>query len=113
MPLFPLLYAFPLKNHDFSTVIPFTDEITKPWTLGLRLVLRTRASDCQQRAIVLRKRSNSVFAYLCSQLSALTLTRNWLENPLFCIEWFHCIFNFIWEAFQVQHLRNKGRYQLR
>ena len=46
---FPFCIRFPQKNHDFSTVIPFTDEITKPWTLGLRLVLRTRASDCQQK----------------------------------------------------------------
>lgn len=48
-PLFSLLYSFSLKKSDFSTVIPFTDEITKPRTLGLRLVLRIRASDCQQK----------------------------------------------------------------
>ena len=45
---FPSVFFF-LKELWFSTVIPFTDEITKPWTLGLRLVLRTRASDCQQK----------------------------------------------------------------
>ena len=45
---FPSVFFF-LKELWFSTVIPFTDEITKPWKLGLRLVLRTRASDCQQK----------------------------------------------------------------
>ena len=46
---FPSLF-FCLKNSDFSTAIPFTDEITKlptplitPYSLGLRIILRTPA----------------------------------------------------------------------
>ena len=109
LPLFSLLYSFPLKNHDFRHPFHWRNyETMDTWS-------PTRSQNTCERLSteVLRKRSNSVFAYLCSQLSALTLSRNWLENPLFCIEWFHCIFIFFWEAFQVQHLRNKGRYQLR
>ena len=46
---FPSLF-FCLKNSDFSTVIPFSEEITKlrtplikSYLLGLRIILRTRA----------------------------------------------------------------------
>ena len=46
---FPSLF-FCLKNSDFSTVIPFSGEITKlrtplikSYSLGLRIILRTRA----------------------------------------------------------------------
>ena len=85
---FPSLF-FCLKNSDFSTVIPFSDEITKlrtplikSYSLGLRIILRTRA-------IVNRRVEKTIKFSVCIpmlQLSALTLSRNWLESPLFCLE---------------------------
>ena len=82
-PLFSLLYSFSLKKSDFSTVIPFTDEIKKSWTLGLRLVLRIRASDCQQKC---SENDPIQRLHTMLQLSALILSRNWLESPLFCFQ---------------------------
>ena len=86
---FSLLYSFTLKNSDFSTVIPFTDEITKlqtllikSYSLGFWIILRTRA-------IVNRRVEKTIQFSVCIpmlQLSALTLSRNWLESPLFCLE---------------------------
>ena len=83
LPLFSLLYSFSFKKSDFSTVIPFTDEITKPWTL---------VSDSFSeyvRAIVNRSIEKTIQFSVCIPmlpLPALTLSINWLESPLFCFE---------------------------
>ena len=65
---------------------------------------------------VLRKRwSSSAFAYLCYNYRPSYWVEIGWKVPYFAfnVGWLHCIFIFLWEAFQVQHLRNKGRYQLR
>ena len=63
----------------------------------------------------LRKRSNSALAYLCYNYRPSHWVEIGWKAPYFALNvgWLHCIFIFLWEAFQVQHLRNKGRYQLR
>ena len=112
LPLFSLLYSFPLKNHDFRHPFHWRNyETMDTWS-------PTRSQNTCERLSteVLRKRwSNSAFAYLCYNYRPSHWVGIGWKVPYFALNvgWLHCIFIFLWEAFQVQHLRNKGRYQLR
>ena len=84
LPLFSLLYSFPLKNHDFRHPFHWRNyETMDTWS-------PTRSQNTCERLSteVLRKRWRIQFSVCIPmlQLSALILSRNWLESPLFCFE---------------------------
>ena len=84
LPLFSLLYSFPLKNHDFRHPFHWRNyETMDTWS-------PTRSQNTCERLSteVLRKRWRIQFSVCIPmlQLSALILSKNWLESPLFCFE---------------------------
>ena len=84
LPLFSLLYSFPLKNHDFRHPFHWRNyETMDTWS-------PTRSQNTCERLSteVLRKRWRIQFSVCIPmlQLSAPLLSRNWLESPLFCFE---------------------------